>query len=43
MLVLGLIFVALKLSATVLQIVMMRGDYRHWPTTGFFRAAYGDR
>lgn len=39
-LLLGLMFVALKLAATALQIVMMRGDYRHTPKTPFFRAVY---
>lgn len=39
-LLLGLIFVALKLAATALQIVMMRGDYRQMPTTAFFQAVY---
>ena len=40
MLLLGLIFVGLKLLATVIQLALLRGDYRHMPTTIFYRVVY---
>lgn len=36
----GLILIALKLVSTVVQVALMRGDYRNAPTTAFFRAVY---
>ncbi|HWZ52481.1 MAG TPA: hypothetical protein VNW54_13550 [Granulicella sp.] len=36
----ALVFVALKLTAAVVQVVLHRGDYRHTPDTAFSRAVY---
>jgi hypothetical protein len=33
-------FVLLKLIATVIQVMMLRGDYRHMPKTLFYRSVY---
>jgi hypothetical protein len=39
-LLIALIFVLLKLIATLIQVVMLRGDYRHLPKTLFCRSVY---
>jgi hypothetical protein len=36
----ALTFVLLKLIATVIQVVMLRGDYRNMPKTLFYRSVY---
>jgi hypothetical protein len=36
----GLIFVGLKLMATVVQVLLARGDYRRYPDTALFRRIY---
>jgi hypothetical protein len=36
----ALTFVLLKLIATVIQVVMLRGDYRNMPKTFFYRSVY---
>ena len=37
MVLLGLVFVALKLLAFTLQVALSKGEYRHLPRTTFFR------
>lgn len=36
----ALVFVLLKLIATLIQMVMLRGNYRHMPKTLFYRSVY---
>ena len=40
MVLLGLVFVALKLLAFTLQVALSKGEYRHLPRTTFFRGVY---